>query len=268
MERNVFIFWTGKEFKLIKLLRKLIMGFSRIGKGYTVHFINEKNATTYFPDLPTGWAEMLPHHQSDIIRVWALLKYGGVWIDADTIILKNLDCLWTFKNGFLILENNETLCNGVFGLPSGSPLARKLKEQINNVLRDSRNLQWSQIGPTLLQEVYTKHSNLFNSVKILKGLNTVYPVNWDKCSEAYLMKPYSHYKKYIREWQPFLILVNSVYKSAEQVPLEKLERGQQFPLHFFLQKAQENLALALCPPVPRAKMNLLTPSEQEKQNAS
>jgi hypothetical protein len=237
MEKNVFMYWSGDEFKLIKLLREIIVHFSTVGEGYRLHLITEKTASDYFPDLPEGWTDVAPNYQSDIIGVWAVLKYGGIWLDADTLILENLDCLWDFEDGFFILENNEILCNGVFGLPKNSPIAEVWKKKIEMTLLAHRksNTPVTGLGPPMLHSLSLEFPSLFTQVKLLKGLDTVYPINWDQCTESYLMKPYSYYKKYVREWQPFLVLVNSVYRSAEPIPLDVLKNKKQFPLQYFLQ---------------------------------
>ena len=245
MEKNVFTYWTGKEFKLVKLLREIIIHFSTVGKGYKLHLITDKNATDYFTDLPVGWKTLAPAHQADVIRIWAVCKYGGIWMDADTLILTNLDCLWDFKDGFLILENNEILCNGVFGLPKNSPIAQTWKNKVEITLKEhfksNTNLTWSGIGSSILCSLSLEFPSLFKQVKLLNGLDTVYPVNWDRCTEAYLMNPYSDYKKYIRKWQPFLILVNSVYRSIEPIPLDIIKNGKKFPLQYFLQTTLDTL---------------------------
>lgn len=239
MEKNVFMYWTGDEFKLIKLLREIIVHFSTVGEGYQLHLITDKNASDYFSDLPEGWKDVAPCFQADIIRVWAVLKYGGIWLDADILILENLDCLWDFKNGFFIFENNEILTNAVFGLPKNSPIAEVWKNKIEITLREqiksNTPVNWS--GPLMLHSLSIEFPSLFTQVKLLKGLDTVYPINWDQCTECYLMKPYSEYKKYMRDWQPFIMLVNSVYRSVESIPLDILKNKKQFPLQYFLQTA-------------------------------
>ena len=52
MNRNVFIFWIGKEYSLIKILRELIYLHSNNGKKYKVHFLNDDNVKDYIKNIP------------------------------------------------------------------------------------------------------------------------------------------------------------------------------------------------------------------------
>ena len=40
MEKNIFIYWIGKEYKLLKILKELIYLHSNNEKNYKVHFLN------------------------------------------------------------------------------------------------------------------------------------------------------------------------------------------------------------------------------------
>ena len=72
-ERNVFLYWIGKEYKLILLLRTLIYLHSTNGKGYRVHLITDKNITEYITNIPDYFKTLLPAHQADGSR-FNLLK--------------------------------------------------------------------------------------------------------------------------------------------------------------------------------------------------
>ena len=65
--RNVFLYWVGKEYKVIKRLRRLIYMHSMFGTAYTVHLLDDKTVRNYIPDLPPSFSEMKPAHQADRI---------------------------------------------------------------------------------------------------------------------------------------------------------------------------------------------------------
>jgi hypothetical protein len=70
----------------------------------------------------------------------------------------------------------------------------------------------------------------------------MYPVNWDNCVTEYINKPYENYMTIIREYQPLVVLVNSVYKQLENKGEEEILKGNM-PLNYFINKSIENMKL-------------------------
>ena len=111
---NLFLYWVGNEYKLIKILRNLIYLHSTNGKGYIVHLINHENIKNYLDDIPDYFYKLCPAHQADYVRVCVVFKFGGIWMDSDTLVLNSLDVLFDLinnenSNGFFIKENNSIL---------------------------------------------------------------------------------------------------------------------------------------------------------------
>lgn len=52
--------------------------------------INDDNVKNYI-DIHNRFFELKSNFKSDIIRYFVLHKYGGIWLDADIIIIKNLN---------------------------------------------------------------------------------------------------------------------------------------------------------------------------------
>jgi len=58
---------------------------------FNIHLLNEKTILNFIPDLRSDLDDKLSIQQkSDYIRYILLYKYGGIWIDSDTIVFKNL----------------------------------------------------------------------------------------------------------------------------------------------------------------------------------
>jgi len=240
--RNVFLYWIGNDYKLIKILRKLIYLHSTNGKGYKVHMINQTNINEYVDTVPSHFNRLLPAHQADYVRIHAVCKYGGIWLDSDTIVLNDLDCLFKIlesKDGFFIKENNSILCNGVFGSRAETPLMLKLKSDINTIL-SKENTHWSDSGAFMLQNNKNAHPELYSNYEIFNGLDTMYPISWSGCLREYIEKPYDNYKTLIRGYQPIIILVNSVYKAIEGKSEEDILNGN-LPLNYFIDLSFKNI---------------------------
>ena len=242
MKRNIFLFWEGKDYKLITILRDLIYYHSTNGSGYQVHFINYSNLKSYVEELPDYFYNMQLAHQADYIRVYVIHKYGGIWLDSDTLVCESLDNLFDLiesKEGFFMTQNDEILSNGVFGSKSGTQLMNVWKTILTKRLDVTKGvIGWSEIGNNLLQFLYINHKNLYENYTIYNGLETMYPVNWNRCVHEFLLKPYDNYKYITRSFQPIIILVNSVYKHYES-----MDNTDCTPLMYFIQKSLQSREL-------------------------
>lgn len=239
---NVFIYWTGSDYSLIKILRKLIYLKSENETAYKVNFITRNNVKDYIKNLPECFDSLLPAHQADFIRVNVICDYGGIWLDSDVILMDNLSSLFNLikeKDGFFIKQNNEIIYNGLFGSKPDTPLMLDWQNYINNILLIKKNnIYWEEIGNTYLQKIFID-TELFNNYKIFDGLDNMYPINYNNCVTEFLEKPYENYKNIEKEYQPIIVLVNSVYKKLSNFTEDEI-MNKNLPLNYFLNKAFDN----------------------------
>lgn len=244
--RNIYLYWVGDEYKLIKILRNLIHLHSTNGKGYNVILITDKNIEDYIDEIPHYFVNLCPAHQADFVRVHVICKFGGIWMDSDTLVIDSLDSLFDIldnQNGFFIKENNTTLMNGLFGSRKNTPLMIQWKREMLKILeKQNGKIRWTDIGSSIINNIYTRHPEVFNNYKIFNGLDNLYPVNWDNCVQEYIQKPYTNYKNIIRNYQPLIVLVNSVYKILEDKSEYEILNGNM-PMNFFINKSFRNLSL-------------------------
>jgi hypothetical protein len=240
--RNVFLYWTGKDYTLINILRKLIYFHSTNGKGYKVHLITDKNICDYIKTIPDYFFNLCPAHQADFVRVHVVCDYGGLWLDSDILILDTLDSIFDIienTNGVFIKENNNIIWNGMFGSKKQTPLMKEWKGKLIEILNAKKqHIHWTEIGNSLLENLYKTQPKLYDNYTILNGLETVYPVPWDKCVDQFIKKPYENYKNIVRSYQPFITLVNSVYRELENRTEQEI-LDANMPLNYFLKKSVE-----------------------------
>ena len=243
-ENNVFIYWDGYKYKLIQILHKLIYLYSNNEKNYKVYFVNSNNLYNYIDFIPLFFNKMKVNHKSDYIRYKLIYKYGGIWLDSDTIVMSDLRSLFAiFKNkdGFFMKENNKIIFSGVFGSKPETELLNKVIFEIDRILsRKKHNLNWSDIGPELLTKIYRKNKYLFSNYTIYDGLDNMYPVNWDNCVSEFVEKPYNNYKNLIRQFQPLIVIVNSVYKKLEDMSIDQI-LNSNIPINYFLNNSFKNV---------------------------
>jgi hypothetical protein len=246
-ENNVFIYWVGNEYKLIKILRKLMYYHSNSNNGnnsknYKIHLINDKNIDEYLTDIPEVFYKLQPAHQADYVRVNVIYKYGGLWLDSDTIVMNNLSELFDIlkeKDGFFIKEYNSIL-NGVFGSKKDTPIFKYWKEKVDNILKNNKDgkLRWTELGSEILIDIRDNNNKLYNNYTIFSGKDDMYPFEWDLSVKEYIEKPYDNYKNIEREFQPLIILVNAVYKAVEDKSIEEIVNGKM-PINYFINKSLE-----------------------------
>lgn len=234
MNREVFLYWTGPKYSLIHVLNDIIK-VQATKQHFKATFLNDDNLKDYIniQELPACFDNLKPAHKADVIRVFLLEKYGGIWIDSDTIVTPEFNKLFEEK-GFFVLENNAVLWNGVFGTQAHSPLMVEWKRRIQNTLnRRGERIKWTQIGSSVLENMKANNPNIFDDYTILNGLDTVYPVHWKNASEEFLHKDYTHYVNLTRSYQPFVVLVNSVYKELQDKSYQEILK-LRVPLVYFL----------------------------------
>ena len=241
--RNLFLYWVGKEYSLITVLRRLIYLHSTNGIGYKIHLITDKNISNYIKDIPYYFNNLCPAHQADFVRINVICDYGGIWLDSDTLVVDSLDKLFDLNeknNGFFIIQWN-TLCNGIFGSRAKTPLMIEWKKQMRIVLDIKwTNLGWTDIGNTMLQNMYDTNISLYNNYYIFNGIENLYPVIfYYNCVSEFIDKPYENYKEIIRNFQPLIVLVNAVYKKLEDKTEKEILEGNM-PINYFINKSLKN----------------------------
>jgi hypothetical protein len=236
---NIYLYWVGNEYKLIKLLKSLIYMHSTSGKGYNVNLINHANVKEYIPDLPDYFYKLQPAHQADFVRISVLSDRGGIWLDSDTLVIDKLDDLFNNINkrdGFFIMED-DTICNGVFGTKPNTKLMKIWKKTMLDILNKNINIEWTEIGSKILTDL--KKMDYFKNYHIYKGSSDMYPIIWNNCVDEFLNNPYENYKNIEKPFQPLIILVNSVYKELEKYSMKEI-LNRHMPLNYFIEKSYKN----------------------------
>ena len=236
LDKNVDISWQGPEPPLITLLRKIMVMHSNDGKVFKLNLINIESIDKYIKDIPDYFHNLKVEHQADFIRVNILCEYGGLWLDSDTLVMDNLQSLFNEKEGVFILENNKALCNGIFGTRANTELMKAWRDKMHSLLSNNSKIEWSDIGSSILMKLKKESPSLFKNYKIFKGLNNMYPVNWDNCVEEFINKPYNNYKHILRSYQPLIVLVGAVYRKLNDYSEKEIINGSM-PLSYFIKKS-------------------------------
>ena len=135
IKKNIFTFWEPKE-KIPGYLQLCIKTWKKILPEYNITILDYETTNvllgeTIFSNIICK--EMAKSKQADAIRVAILKKYGGIWMDADTIIL-NSEFIKKFHNyelGMFGVEKDKYQFIGfIYGIENSTILNEWLKKII------------------------------------------------------------------------------------------------------------------------------------------
>jgi len=238
MEKNVWVYWTGHKPKLIDILFNLMEQHSKKGNGYELHILNNSN----LPDLitvPWYFDKLYAAHKADYIRVKLIKKYGGIWLDADTLVMSDLSILFTYfekKDGFFLLENGSNLMNGVFGSKKETPLMNKWDTEMESILTNKQEkIRWTEIGASILENIRKNHPHLISNYEIINGLENMYRVNWKEAASVYYTENDEMYEQ--MKDDELHVLVGEVYREWDR----RVTINEKTLLYRLIQNSTEKL---------------------------
>ncbi len=149
--------------------------------------LDDKNIFEYI-NVPDIFNQLQPNFKSDIIRWNVLNNYGGIWLDTDIIILKNLNNLFENINKNInknINENKVAILDVEFGnkigccslvMKKNSICTNFCVNRINEKISNNKKLDWEDLGPNIVTEMYFYFKDkiiLNNYEKVVCGCNFI-----------------------------------------------------------------------------------------------
>ena len=101
MKKVIFIYWAQKFINAPIVVKKCLLSWKLKNPTWEIIELNDDNLSEYInieeeiPDIQKK--DIHKCHYADIVRIFLLEKYGGVWCDATTYCNKSLDD-WLDKN--------------------------------------------------------------------------------------------------------------------------------------------------------------------------
>lgn len=173
---QVWSFWTGPQPPWIGLCLETLRRNCP-----TIQILNDSFWTTTF-DAAIPIAPLLqrpPHFRSNIVRAWLLSKYGGIWVDADCICLRDLRPIALKNAGFTAYRQARGgLCSALVSAKQGSMIAFRWWKLIKAAAyRNIKTGQWGRLslGPKLLRKVIAA---VPTERCLYHPSNLVHPIYW------------------------------------------------------------------------------------------
>ena len=175
---------------------------------FEIHRLNEKTIRNYLPELnPADLDHLSIPHKTDYYRYALLEKYGGIWIDADIIILKCLCPLYKKlmesshdymgfgcgRSRQSCSENPDGKNNPTNWLMMSKPNTKFMKcvrQSAEEVIFQKKDFKYHEIGKRALEKCISNmnHSGDWDYIHIPSSCN-----EYDSCGHKLnnIMKPYN-----------------------------------------------------------------------------
>lgn len=184
MIKNIFTYWTKKKPDLIRKLDS-ILARACLENGYVLHQIDDFNLKEYI-DIGENFNELsYLVDKSDYVRVKLLRKYGGLWLDSDVLILRDLneifesiDLKGSFFTGFFKRGSILGFNNAVLGSLPDSDFYKEWEERNELMLLSGENICYkSPFGMKFLNERRKAiYENMFVVDALFSGIE-IFPFN-------------------------------------------------------------------------------------------
>lgn len=157
--------------------QKYIAGWKKLCPNYKISCWNEdnfdvnQNAYTKYAYEHKKWAFV-----SDYVRIYALYKYGGIYLDTDVELLKNLDEL-RYQYAYMGMEMSGGVASGVgMGTVKSNPILKEMLARYESISLDEI-LQWKnwKVNAAWETEVLKEHGfKANNRYQIIENI-AIYP---------------------------------------------------------------------------------------------
>lgn len=138
--------WFGPK-QMSKTDKKCIKSWKKHLPDYKLTLWNEQNSPIDVSFVKAALEAKKYAFAADYVRIWALSQYGGVYMDTDMLVLKNLDKY--LETEFIGKENETTISAGIIGTDAGSFFINKAIELYDSLTFDINNLQKLSIPQNL-----------------------------------------------------------------------------------------------------------------------
>ena len=167
----IWLYWENKPGfyeppNYIKLCHETVK--KHCSKNFNVVILDETNVHNYLKNLRKDIDNLLIPQKVDYIRLKLLQKYGGIWLDSDIIVMKDLmpiidkmkgkidfvgfGCHYRFCNS----SGKPKPANWVMGSKKNTKFINMCVKKCDKLLNSKKKLKYFDLGRTLLWECIQK----------------------------------------------------------------------------------------------------------------
>lgn len=91
--RTIWAYWNGATVPL--LIQRCFENWRLFHPDFAIHILDDQSVLQHIPELPPELQSLPVAKRSDWIRLELLHRYGGIWLDASTILTESLE--WVLR---------------------------------------------------------------------------------------------------------------------------------------------------------------------------
>jgi len=251
---KLWIYWENKPGDNIPSYIKLsqLSVYKHCSKSFDIIKLNDENIYNYLPELKEknfNFEKLLIAQKVDYYRILLLYKYGGLYIDADTLVLRDpIEIIEKLKDyDFVGFGCTGKKCNYGYSKPSNGIMASRPKSKlIHRVLKNIENklnkydkskkwnyfdlgkyIIWEELEKLIKKENYKyyHYSNDYDGTRDING-------NWVNTPILFSNKKlvYKYPNKML-----FIVMYNSEMSNFKNISEEKLLNSNMNITNFFKQ---------------------------------
>jgi hypothetical protein len=200
--------------------------------GFDILFVEDR-------DIPID--SLALNHKSDFIRAYLIKHYGGLYIDADCVVMQNLSPLLDLAQRHGFVGYREPLgymsCNFMASVPDGAVITEHY-QQVCTAVRSKQKLDWLDLASIPMNVAIARHPN---SNYQLPG-SLIMPMAWTDSDQLALRRSDIEHDKNFKRDAYCYMLSNNTIKSRLQTRLlfymsETHLLGERYFLSFLFRRA-------------------------------
>jgi mannosyltransferase OCH1-like enzyme len=171
----IWFYWEGARPEWIEACHRTILAKNPNARFLTPETFDE----LWTQDRDINLSRLYVAHRADFIRAYLLAKFGGLWLDADCIVMRDLQFLLEKLGEYDFVAHREReglFTNDLMAAKRESVIAREFYEKIRRVLRRKRAISWRAIGGEPLTEILNKTEARFLEIECER----IQPVCWSE----------------------------------------------------------------------------------------
>ena len=181
--KQVFLYWDKGRKNLTDTMNISLEVIEKLNPNYNFIFLDETNVDKYFPYRDELYIKstlkLTPQLFSDLLRIYLVSKYGGIWIDCSVFFSKSFEDLEKMLEtynldwfSFFLFDSENMKCHSII---SSFIVSKSNNKDLGNVVIMLYNFITKE-RLNILQPIYYKSDNyvFMNEVNELEEKNT-YP---------------------------------------------------------------------------------------------
>jgi Capsular polysaccharide synthesis protein len=210
MHLPVWMYWEGDCPEWIKQCQRTVHAHAS-----DVHLLGPESFDQLRDvDRDIDLSGLLVAHRADFVRAFLLAKYGGLWIDADCLVMQSLEPMLELLNHYDFIYHKERqgfVSNGFIGARYGSKIASAFYQRICSSLRSRRPLGWCSLGSEPLSE--TIRTSNAPSYEIECEL--IQPICWSRPEEFFVVREAAEHERFFNQRAVCYMLSNQAIQKFQ-----------------------------------------------------